>query len=185
VVSFSGFPTNILYLFLFPHSCHMPRPSHSPWLITIPPKHLTKMPSFSLSLAGVITWFETQRQEPPFTHSYYQYFGVSDYRRGMYWWMDILNTCAHHSELQAITVPLLIFTIHMSPAPVLNLFPACCFFTSPSLATASNSTYSSASRVQILSSQPPVQNSTLNWQLTPRLAAISHKTPSLLLAGWV
>jgi hypothetical protein len=28
-----GFPTNILYAFLFsPHSCYMPCPSHSPWL---------------------------------------------------------------------------------------------------------------------------------------------------------
>jgi hypothetical protein len=29
----SGFPTNILYAFLFsPHSCYMPRPSYPPWL---------------------------------------------------------------------------------------------------------------------------------------------------------
>jgi hypothetical protein len=29
----SGFPTNILYLFVFsPHSCYMPYPSHPPWL---------------------------------------------------------------------------------------------------------------------------------------------------------
>jgi hypothetical protein len=27
----SGFPTNILYAFLFPHSCYMPFPSHPPW----------------------------------------------------------------------------------------------------------------------------------------------------------
>jgi hypothetical protein len=27
----SGFPTNILYAFLFPHSCYMPCPSHPPW----------------------------------------------------------------------------------------------------------------------------------------------------------
>jgi hypothetical protein len=28
-----GFPTNILYAFLFsPHSCYMPCPSHPPWL---------------------------------------------------------------------------------------------------------------------------------------------------------
>jgi hypothetical protein len=28
----SGFPTNILYAFLSPHSCYMPCPSHPPWL---------------------------------------------------------------------------------------------------------------------------------------------------------
>jgi hypothetical protein len=38
-------------------------------------------------------------------------------------------------------------------------FPACCVLTIGSLATASNSGDSSASRVQVQSSQPPVQNS--------------------------
>jgi hypothetical protein len=28
----SGFPTNILYTFLFPHACYMPCPSHRNWL---------------------------------------------------------------------------------------------------------------------------------------------------------
>jgi hypothetical protein len=28
----SGFPTNILYAFLSPHSCYMTCPSHPPWL---------------------------------------------------------------------------------------------------------------------------------------------------------
>jgi hypothetical protein len=37
-------------------------------------------------------------------------------------------------------------------------FPACCVFTSCSLVKASNSGDSSASRAQVLSSQPPVQN---------------------------
>jgi hypothetical protein len=39
-------------------------------------------------------------------------------------------------------------------------FPTCYVFTSSSLATASNTGYSSASRAQVLPSQPPVQNST-------------------------
>jgi hypothetical protein len=38
-----------------------------------------------------------------------------------------------------------------------KLFPACCAFISRSLATASNSGYSSASRAQVLSSETPVQ----------------------------
>jgi hypothetical protein len=39
-------------------------------------------------------------------------------------------------------------------------FPACCVFISHSLATASNKGESSASCAQVLSSQPPMQNST-------------------------
>jgi hypothetical protein len=50
--------------------------------------------------------------------------------------------------------------LHNSPittAPA-KPFPACCVFTSRSLATASNSVDSSASRAQVLSSRSPVQN---------------------------
>jgi hypothetical protein len=87
-------------------------------------------------------------------------------------------------------------------------FSACCVLTSRSLATACNSGDSSASRAQILVSQPPVQNSCqlcqfflallaeLNWTVNPqltcchrfsiiRLAAISHQPPSLLFTGWL
>jgi hypothetical protein len=83
-----------------------------------------------------------------------------DCRRGLDWWLDLLTTYTHDSELQAITTPPLITTAHAKP------FPACFIFFGPSLTTASNSGYSSASRAQVLSSQPPMQNSTLNWQLT-------------------
>jgi hypothetical protein len=63
----------------------------------------------------------------------------------------------YNSELQLITVPLLISTIHKSPQHLLNLFqPA--VFSSHSLATASNSGDSSASHTYALSSQPPMQN---------------------------
>jgi hypothetical protein len=65
--------------------------------------------------------------------------------------MDLLTICTHDAELQAITAPPLITT---APA---KAFPAY-VFTSRSLTTASNSGDSSASRVRILSSQPPVQN---------------------------
>jgi hypothetical protein len=60
----------------------------------------------------------------------------SDYRRGSDWWMNSQITIA-------------------SAEP----FRVCCVFTSLSLATASGSGDSSASCVQALSSQPPVQNS--------------------------
>jgi hypothetical protein len=58
-----------------------------------------------------------------------------------------------------------ISTIHKSPQHLVSPFTACCVFNSHSLATAGNSGDSSASCAQVLSSQPPVQNSTFNWQL--------------------
>jgi hypothetical protein len=84
----------------------------------------------------------------------------------MDWWMDLLTIYTHHLKLQVITALLLISTIH-------NLLkakssPAFSVFHSSSLTTASNRGNSSASRAHVLSSQPPLQNSTLNLQLTTR-----------------
>jgi hypothetical protein len=45
-----------------------------------------------------------------------------DYRRGMHWWMDLLATDTHDSDLQVITAPPLISTIHKSPQHPLSLF---------------------------------------------------------------
>jgi hypothetical protein len=71
-------------------------------------------------------------------------------------------------------MPPLICRIHISPTHSLSLFLACCLFTSHSLATASNIRDSSASRSQILASQPPLQNSTLNWKLPGCLPFHTH-----------
>jgi hypothetical protein len=92
-------------------------------------------------------------------------FGISvtrmcDYRRGLDWWRDLLTSYRHDSELQTITAPPLISTIYKSPQHPLRLFAACCVLTSHSLAKASNSGDSSASRAEVVSSQPPVKNST-------------------------
>jgi hypothetical protein len=76
-------------------------------------------------------------------------------------WMHLLTTYTRHSKLQVITV---ISTIYKSPQHPLK-FPACCVFTSRSLTMASNSGDSSAPRTHVLSSQFPLQNSCLNWQL--------------------
>jgi hypothetical protein len=76
----------------------------------------------------------------------------------------------HHSELQVIAALSLIFRLYKSSQHPLRFFSACCIF-SRSLATASNSVDSSASRSQVLSSQSPLQNSTLNWQLTTNWVA--------------
>jgi hypothetical protein len=57
--------------------------------------------------------------------------------------MALLITYTHDSELQAITTPLLISTIHRSPQHPLSLFQP---------ATAPDSVDFSASRAQILSS---------------------------------
>jgi hypothetical protein len=91
--------------------------------------------------------------------------------------MELLTTYTHDSELQVITAPPLISTIHRSPHQPLGLFqPA--VFTSRSLATASNSGDSSASRAQVFSSQPPVQNSAeLTLSLAYNISArITYKT---------
>jgi hypothetical protein len=73
----------------------------------------------------------------------------------------------HHSELQVITALSLMSTRLKSPHNPKSLFPACCVVIRRSLATASNSGGSSASRAQVLSSQPPVQNSTDNRNRLP------------------
>jgi hypothetical protein len=73
---------------------------------------------------------------------------MCDYTRGLDWWMDLLNTHTHNSELQAITAPPLISTIHKSPQHPLILFPAYYIVTSRSLATVPNNGDSSASRAQ-------------------------------------
>jgi hypothetical protein len=83
----------------------------------------------------------------------------SGYTRGSDWCMDLLATYIRNSELQVITAPPLNSTIHKSPQHPLSLFPDCCLFTSCSLVTASNSEDSSASFVQVLTSQTLVQNS--------------------------
>jgi hypothetical protein len=95
----------------------------------------------------------------------------------MDWWIDLLTIYAHNSELLVITALSLISTLYKSLHAKSS--PVCCVLNSRSLATASNSGDSSASRVQVLSSQRPVQNTTLN-RLRPRLAAISHQPLSLL-----
>jgi hypothetical protein len=84
---------------------------------------------------------------------------MSDYRRDCDWWMDLLTTFTHDSDLQAIAASTLISTIHKSRQNLRSLFTACCVFTSRSLITTFKSADSSASSAQILSSQPPVQNS--------------------------
>jgi hypothetical protein len=51
---------------------------------------------------------------------------------GFDWWMDLLTTYTHDSDLQAVTAPPINSTASAKP------FPACSVFTSHSLATASN-----------------------------------------------
>jgi hypothetical protein len=46
---------------------------------------------------------------------------MCDYRRGLDWWIDLLTTYTHDSELQAVTAPPLISTIHKSPQHQLNI----------------------------------------------------------------
>jgi hypothetical protein len=71
---------------------------------------------------------------------------MCDYRRGLGWKMDLLAASNYSATAD----------LHNSPQHPLSLFQPAVFIRS--LATASNSGDSSASRAQILSSQPPVQN---------------------------
>jgi hypothetical protein len=78
-------------------------------------------------------------------------FVTCDYRCGLDWSMDLLTTYIHDSwttnyNATADLNNSQITTAHAMP------FPAFCVFTSRSLATASNSDDSSASRAQVLSS---------------------------------
>jgi hypothetical protein len=90
-------------------------------------------------------------------------------------WIFKWTTYAHHLELQVITALSLISTIYKSPQHPLSLFPACRVFINRSLATASNSGDSSASRAQVLSLRLTVQNSTITYQLN--YSAISLQPP--------
>jgi hypothetical protein len=85
--------------------------------------------------------------------------------------MDLLTTYTQNSELKAITAPPLISTVHKSPQHPTKPFPACCVFTSHSLTTASNS--GNPSRTQVLSSQPPMQNST--ELIAPTVLVITYR----------
>jgi hypothetical protein len=67
--------------------------------------------------------------------------------------MDLLTSCTHHSELQAITALSLIFHNLQITTRLARPLPAGCVLTSRSLATASKSGDSFAFRAQVL----PVQ----------------------------
>jgi hypothetical protein len=94
--------------------------------------------------------------------------------------IDHLYTALRTTSNYSIIANLHILQITTAPA---KPFPVC-FVISHSLATASNSGDSSASCAQVLSSQPSMQNSTLNQQLTTAmLEASSHQSPNLLFSG--
>jgi hypothetical protein len=59
-----------------------------------------------------------------------------DYRQGVIWWMDLLTTYTHHSELQLITELSLIYILYKSPQHPLNFLPASYVFNSRSLTSA-------------------------------------------------
>jgi hypothetical protein len=85
----------------------------------------------------------------------------------MDWWVDLLITCTHHSELQVISAPSLISTIYKSPEHPLSL-PTSLPCHKPLPGKASNSGDPSVSRPQVLPSSLPYRTelSTENWQQT-------------------
>jgi hypothetical protein len=85
---------------------------------------------------------------------------TGDYRRGLDWWIDLLTTCTHDSEIHCTCNYSATANLHNSQittAPAKSS-PYCYVFTRLSLATTSSSENSSAPHVQVLSSQTPVQN---------------------------
>jgi hypothetical protein len=70
-------------------------------------------------------------------------------------------------------------TLQFTTAPA-KPFPACCVLTSRSLATASNRGHSSASRVQFLLSQPPVQKSCQSLNPKCQLPIANNLSSNLL-----
>jgi hypothetical protein len=95
-------------------------------------------------------------------------------------WIDLLTTYIHHSELQIITVPLLI-SIHRSRQHPLILFSACCVFNSRFLARASNVGDSSASCAHIvtlwrISHNWTLVNCQLNWSAISSQLSLQSST---------
>jgi hypothetical protein len=98
-----------------------------------------------------------------------------DYRRGMDWWMDLLTTYTHHSELQALIVLSLISTLYISLHT--KSCPACSAFTSCCLVTALNNGDTSACVLTSLLS---------NEYLTPEMSIelIGSESKSKLCYEW-
>jgi hypothetical protein len=89
--------------------------------------------------------------------------GSSDgYRRRIDWILDLRTQL--YTQLGTTSNCSIIANLHTLEITVTlaKPFPACSVLTSRSVATAFSSGDSSASSSQLLSSQPPVQNSTLN-----------------------
>jgi hypothetical protein len=88
-----------------------------------------------------------------------------DCRLGMGWILDLLTRLGTTSNYSAIAD---LHTLQFTTIPA-KPFPARCVFNSRSLAMASNSGDSSASRAQVLLWQPPMQNSCHFPQLSTQL----------------
>jgi hypothetical protein len=121
--------------------------------------------------------------------THYYYHDLCVYGRGMDWWMDLLITCTHHSELQVrvITAPLSISTIQRSPQHPLNLFqPA--VFSSRYLSTGSSNGDSSAfpAHVVTVSWISRTVNSTIEPSLLslPCRARLTCPTSTNWVPGW-
>jgi hypothetical protein len=105
-----------------------------------------------------------QNGRPPFILSRSR----DDYRRGMYSLLDLLAQLVNTSNYSAIA------DLPQITTASAKQFSACCVLISRFLATVSKSGDSSASRTQVLLSQPPVQI-LLNCQLN--YSAISSQHP--------
>jgi hypothetical protein len=107
--------------------------------------------SNTVSFGRFVPTFRTNILPPSSVHkwSWRKYFHIygCDYRRVMDWWMNLLITYTHHTELQVITALSLISTRYKSLLQLLCLRRYC-------TANIPQLNYSA------ISSQPPLQNST-------------------------
>jgi hypothetical protein len=96
----------------------------------------------------------------------------SDYRQGSDWWTDLLTrlhtSLGTTSKYSAVAD---LYTLQITTTPA-KLFPACCVFSSRSIATASNSGDSSASRAHVVTRYCPtteISSSQPDFQLSTEL----------------
>jgi hypothetical protein len=86
---------------------------------------------------------------------------MCDYRRGLDWWLDLLTTYTHDSELRNYSAVANLSNLQITPANTKSS-PASSVFAGRFLVTDVNSLVSSASRAEVLPSQTPVQNCLLS-----------------------
>jgi hypothetical protein len=94
-------------------------------------------------------------------------------RRGMDWWVGLLTTCTHVSELQVSTALSLIYTFYKSPQHPLSRFPACCVNSRFLVTDIKQWRFFSFSLSGPSFKTPQNWLPTINWTIAPSLLSLS------------